>query len=811
MQDIKHLESVGLDHDSLKAALTKPEVELNPKVKELLETHRSRINDALKRSIQMAPHYKAIDDITQAALRNVPGILARSLLEGRVPEKDIPDRMRALGLENMLTPVTGEKGPVLGEDGKPKLCLDLQILEENFIPLVAAYRNIRLAKLMGDRNTFPRYKYSPPRLTEKSILQCEIMTSRVARITADMGDAEVDKQGARYMLDYGWSLTFAVEPWFKEEYETTEGGTVVKKIQREGTRWCNPHPTRIDYDRAFPLHTINTDNGVSWLLYWDAVRWKTIRDEPLYWNVDKVNYGGYGSIMNNPSWTLYQELYPCQLKFPAIQSETGRENDRQTELYRYSEQGGEVGVTKITMFDKIVPKQCGLGEYSHPVWMRFIYADTGTLIFAEPFAFTPAYAMQCDLDANQVVPSSLALELSPYQQQLGLFLRQHAQAVRKNLTRIAFINTNQISPDALTSLKKIGSAIHTDNLTVIPYSRGELSALGQELGQAVTELKFAHLPTNDIESHVRMLLGVVERMLGYSAQEIGAAASHEQSATEVNITAGNSSVRLDFIGAGIDAGINAKKRAIVEGLMAYGSDDVFAEVTNLTDERRAALQELGFEIEAPGRAQTAGVKGKKHALKIDVFISERDGLNRLNDSKVGVAMLQALGIALGNPVIVQTVGPDQLVRLADYVYRMLGLPEDFRLRAIGVADAARQGAINPEEVKKAILQAVAASQQQTLEQAAQLGAKQLEAVVVPISQQMQQLGAAVEALVQRGTAADQSIQSLAQSDQAMAAAIGEIRQAIEQLGISTNEVIQQQRATSGVLASAVSGAVGSEQ
>ena len=811
MQDIKHLESVGLDHDSLKAAFTKDEANLDPKVKALLETHRFRIQDALRRSIQMAPHYKAIDDITQAALRNVPSILARSLIEGRVPEKDIPARMKALGLENMLVPVRSDTGPVLGEDGKPKLCLDLQIMEENFIPLVAAYRNIRLAKLMGDRNTFPRYKYSPPRLTEKTILQCEIMTSRVARITADMGDAEVDKQGARYMLDYGWSLTFAVEPWFKEEYETTEDGKVVTRIQREGARWCNPHPTRIDYDRAFPLHTINTDTGVSWALYWDAVRWKSIKNEELYWNVDQVNYGGYGSFMGSPAWALYQDLYPCQLKFPSIPSDTTRDNDRASELYRYSEKDLEAGVTKITMVEKIIPKQVGLGSYNHPVWMRFIYADTGTIIFAEPFAYVPAYAMQCDLDANQVTPSSLALELSPYQQQLGLFLRQHAQAVRKNLTRIAFINTNQISPESLQTLKKIGSAVHTDNMTVIPYSRGELAAMGQELGQAVTELKFAHLPTNDIESHVRMLLGVVERMLGYSAQEIGAAASHEQSATEVNITAGNSSVRLDFIGAGIDAGIAAKKRAIVEGLMAYGSDDVFAEVTNLTDERRKALEDLGFEIEAYGKAQTAGVKGKKHALKIDVFVSERDGLNRLNDSKVGVAMLQALGIAMGNPVIVQAVGPDQLVRLADYVYRMLGLPEDFRLRTIGVSDAARQGAINPEEVKKAILQAVAASQQQTLEQAAQLGAKQLEAVVVPISQQMQQLGAAVEALVQRGTAADQAIQQLAQSDQAMAAAIGEIRQAIEQLGISTNEVIQQQRATSGVIAGAAAGAVGPEQ
>ena len=51
-------------------------------------------------------------------------------------------------------------------------------------------------------------------------------------------------------------------------------------------------------------------------------------------------------------------------------------------------------------------------------------------------------------------------------------------------------------------------------------------------------------------------------MLGYSSQEIGAPASHEQSAHEVKLISQNSSVRMQLTGSFIDDALRALKRML---------------------------------------------------------------------------------------------------------------------------------------------------------------------------------------------------------------------------------------------------------
>jgi hypothetical protein len=449
--------------------------------------------------------------------------------------------------------------------------------------------------------------------------------------------------------------------------------------------------------------------------------------------------------------------------------------------------------------------------------MRFIYADTGTNIHAEPFAYHGVYVTEENMDDNQVLPSSLALELSPFQQQFRSFLKAHAQAVRKNLSRIAFYNTNIITPDAISKVKERGNAMADDLITFIPYSRDQVvNGLGQSQSDAITEARFTYLPTTDVESHIRMLLSVVERMLGYTAQEVGAPASHEQSATEVSITSANSSVRLEYIGAGIDAGINAKKRAIVEAFAAYGSDEFFIEVSDLTKERREALKRLGFEVEdgTSENATSAGFWGSKQKLNLSVFISEREGVNRLSDSKVGVAMLQMMGVAMNNPLIIQRIGVDQLIVLLNYILRMMGLPEDFRLRPIGDGGLPPGAgpAVDPTEVKQAIEQSVASMAEQIVAKAVQLSGQQVaEQVVAPLQQRLEASDQALAQLAQADQQIGAALSQMQAQDQEVVAAIQDLRTAVQQLGVMNGEIVENQRGAAGVLAAAAGATVGSEQ
>jgi hypothetical protein len=234
MHDPAVLKQHGLTHENLKSIFTKAENEMAQPVKDLLQRHRDRIANGISRSIQDAPHYAAIDRITSIASRNVPHILARALVEDGKKAADVIKSFEWLKIGDLTSPVVNADGtPVRDERGEAVLQLNPN-WDQVFIPFVAAYRNMRLAKLMNDRNTFPRYKYSPPRLTQDSILQTEIMTSRVARMTADMGYAAEDRQAARQLLDYGYAISFPREPWFQQKAILNQDGSQEEVVVREG-------------------------------------------------------------------------------------------------------------------------------------------------------------------------------------------------------------------------------------------------------------------------------------------------------------------------------------------------------------------------------------------------------------------------------------------------------------------------------------------------------------------------------------------------------------------------------------------------
>lgn len=816
MQDIEVLNKHGLSPEKLKPILTEDPTTMPQPVKDLLQRHQDRINNGITRSIRDAHHYAAIDRITKVASKNIPYMLARSMVENGSKESDVIKWFQHMNVGNLIEPVLNADGtPVKDTSDNPVMQLSKN-WDQVFIPFVGSYRNMRLAKLCNDRDTFPRYKFTPPRLTEDSLVQTEVLTSRIARMTADLGYSGDDRQAFRQMLDYGFALTFAREPWYKEEATVMDGGSEKKVVTREGVRWITPHPTRVFYDLSHPLRTINSDSGVSFMGYWDIVRYGDMKADPNYWNVDKVNYGSYG-FLGSPAWTLYQQLYPCSLKFPSIQAQetaAGQDgNDRLAQSSRpYTANDYDAAVTQVVIFDKIIPSQHGLGTYDQPVWMRFIYGDVGTIIYAEPFAYTPGYATEENMDDNDVLPSSLALELSPFQQQFRSFLLSHAKAVRKNLSRIAFYNTNIINPDALEKLRRRGESISDDLLTLIPFNKDKMSRTFGETpsADAVEEVKFPYLPTTDVESHIRMLLNVVERMLGYTAQEVGASASHEQSATESNILSANASVRLEFTGAGVDAGINAKKRILVEAFAAYGTDEVFVEVAGLNAERLAALEKIGFTVEEGTQGKSsAGFRGSKKKLRLDVFISERDGVKRLSDSKVGVAMLQMLGVAMGNPLIIQRVGIDQIITLLGYVFRMTGMPDDFRLRALPTPDGGGMPE-DAEKIKGAIQQSVAGVADQIIAKSVELSGQQAMQAVAPIAQAVQQLAAMAQQLKSYDDEITSAVQQMQQQDAAAAGALEQLRTEIQQLGVMHAEVVENQRGAATALAQAASQSVGFE-
>lgn len=778
MQDLKLLHKRGGTEEELKKKFEakKPDA----KIKRLTELHASRIRRAIETNISEAPVWGAIDRALEAAHHNLTYIQARELAASGKSNEEIIAAFQRFNLDRLLEPVidptTGEEMPDPKSKTGKMLTFNKPLFDGVFVPLVAAYCDIRAGKLFNDRDTYPRYKYSPGRMTAKDMMACDIVTGRVQRMTQDMGYAADDKQSFKQMVYYGTCFNFIRESWHREQYVTEDGDKEVEKTVREGVRFVIPHPRRSFWDRSYPAYTLNYDNGVGYCGYWDIMRYGDISDNPQYWNRDKITTGGYDLFRTN-AWSIYQQFYPCVIQLPKVYSSVGPNNpDRIEAQQSLMKDELDASVNVCVLFDKVVPKDWNLFDYDKPVWMRFVYVNLENVIHAEVLPFAPGYVYLDRYDSNKTINSSMGLQLVPFQQLLGNFITQHIMSVKQNLTRINFVNTDIVPKEQITFLRRMKDRIQ-QSVAWLMFSKQHNAISDSDQREAIIPAPNPQVNTQEISQNINMVLGVLERMLGFTAQEVGAAASHEQSATEIHVTSRNNSVNLQFMASGIDEAYSAKKRLLYNAFYSYGDDEVFTDVSDLTPERKKAIEELGFSVEDGSKEGDPrfGVKGKKAALTIDSFVSDREGVNRFSDSKLGIAMLQNLGTVAQNPALFQVIGPEQMIKLFQYVWKMVGLPEDFKL--IAKAPDGQAAAEAQQAQQQQFMQALQQAQQAIVQSAVQIVDEQIKQQVVgPLTQELAALSQGVQQVAQSGeqqdAAQNQAIQSLSQS-------IAEMQQFIE--------------------------------
>lgn len=741
--------------------------------RKLLELHERRIRRAIELNLQDAQTYWAIDRALIAGAKNLQFVQAREIMDRYEKPEEAIKHMLSLGLSSMLTPWTDKEGkPVLIEGTRePKYVLNWNIFTTVYVPLVMAYKKYRWAKLFTDRNTKPLYKYSPAHPTTADQVRCEIWTERIRQMSEEMGYSDCERQSISQMLDYGFALNFPREPFYRERFVTADG---TKRTIREGVRWVIPRPDRVFFDQSFPLGTVNTDTGVKWMGYWGIHRWGDVKFNRKFWNRDKVTMAGYTFLNSKTAlWQIYSSLYPCQLRFPDQCLNIQDKVDREDEQYRYSKlTDDDAAVTVATMYDKVIPKDFGLFDYDEPVWMRFVYGDVGTLLYAEPIAYTPCVAYLYDWDHNRIAYQSLAVELTPFQQAIGEFLTQQMLSIKNNLPRLVFYNSDLVDQSTIDALKSTKGTTY-QGVTYVGFSKTKFAYVSQGVNETFWSPVFQQINTQEIGQMIVQLLGVVERMLGYSPQEVGAPASHQQTAREVVITSANTSVRVDLTGSGVDDAIVARKRVLYEASLVYGGDQVVAEVTDPDNpDRQKAIQDMGFKSEftTVNGKKSMVVTGGKDRLPVDSFANSREGVTRVDDSKVAITMIQLVGQALSNPAIIETITVPQVIELLNQVFMFAGLPESFRLRVSANAGQS-QGQLSPQlaqMLQQEILKAVQAMSAQT-EQGIQ------QQIVAPMQQDMKAIAAKLEAFAQQigQLAQNQTVQG--QQQQQIAAVVDKLR------------------------------------
>jgi hypothetical protein len=768
MIDLDILKDHGYSQDSLKSAFTAKKK--SSKVEKIVNRLRNRIKEGVSRSLRDHKLYYALDLAWNAPLRQISPTLLHSLMSKSGDDKSVADALESWGVAHLIDDHVSAKG-------ETTKALNLPRFYNIFVPLVKAYVTIRWARIFNDRNLVPLFKFEPHKSTQTNRVKGEIVTDRVQLISQQYDYSSILSQSIFQMLHYGYCFQFPKESWHSEkQLERDTDGSEKEVYTKEGIRYHMPHPSRTFWDVAHRPSSFNSDTGCKFCGYWVVQRYGDINGNKHYYNKDKISTGSIDWLTSDANWGLYLNTgYSGVVKF--LQKGSGALlMDREKEIQYYSSEYDDYSVLVTEYFEKLNPKKSGLFDYDHDVWFRFCVAQDDTVIFAEPLPYCPAIYYGYDSNELQTINPSLSLEILPFQDHVGNLLTQYLLSIKQNLTNLTFVDEDQVGSDTVDEINDAGQNMYS-TLNFVGYSSRKARIGQHDPDKAFTSFKFPQQNTSDVINGVRSILDILERVLVLSAQEVGAAASHEQTAEEVRSIASYTSNRLQFTSSAVDRAVYAWKKQVYNGLMAYGESQFYAQLQ--TPIPREKLEKLGFTVEDADEGITTKPVVEitdKTAMAIESFTSVRDGMDRINNTSSANVMSQLFGAAMGNEMVAQVVGPEQAIGLLNQIFELAGVPRDFRLKMAksveelqAAQDAAAQGAGQPEQVEGAQQQLMAqfqqasqALQQQVGEQLAQSSEAIRQQVLTEVGGLTEQIAGQAQANANQLLRQAQVIEQLAQ-------------------------------------------------
>lgn len=385
-----------------------------------------------------------------------------------------------------------------------------------------------------------------------------------------------------------------------------------------------------------------------------------------------------------------------------------------------------------------------MGSYDCPVWFRFVMANNQTVIYCAPLPYSsPVLYDGYDPVSGRSLNPSMSLEILPFQDQFANLLSQYILSTKQNLVNFTGLDTDVIDEDDIQEIEK-GAQSFWSRLKFFRFSSRKMFK-SQQTPNVVFPQRFPQVDTSQIGVAMKTILEILERVLVMSAQELGQAASHEQTREEVRNIASSTSTRAQFTASALDRSRQAWKQQIYEGLMAYGAKEGFAQVPADPKITPEVLSSLGFTWEGDDlRNKKVNLRFAKTAIRYVQFAANRDGDDRINDLELARSMGAFMQQLLANPMMAQAIGPDQFMKMANMIGRAAGLPRDFNLHNRG-------GDVTPEENNQQMMQQV----QQMLDQAMQALGEQVQGALKQVidenvkqEEEIQSNSASLQELVQ---------------------------------------------------------------
>jgi methyl-accepting chemotaxis protein len=749
---------------------------------------RSRIDEGMTRNFATYHVYYALDQAWDAPFRQISQTLVQTLIDKDPSSDEVLSAVSGWGLTSMLSE---ERDP---KTNKPtgKKTLNLPVFINVFVPLAISVVTSRWAAIVNDARQSPFFKFEPAKLRMDFRVKSEAVTDRVDTMDKQFGYFNTYKQATFKMLHYGSVYQFPQEEWYTEEQmreatqqdvdagevnedgKTVKVGEIFKKITKEGLRYHHPHPARTYRDLAHPACGFLTDSGPEFAGYWKIVRYRDVAQNSSYYSNDQIGLSNSDIVSKN--LVFFQTVYGAGvMTYPVMGTGQGEQGvgelDREKKIANlyYGTDHLDQGILLTEHFEKINPKRDGLVNpkskqgtkgYDCPVWFRFLIAGTnGTIVYAAPLPCCAVQYAGYDSDESRAQCQSLTMQVQPYSDVVSNLVIQMLLSMRQNLANMVLIDTDQIADGDLTLLKNVGEKFFRV-LNFIGFSSAKAKKAQHQVPLAAQSFSFPKANLQEQMQAIQTTISIMERFLGVSSQEVGQAASHEQTREEIINLSQTQSNRLTFTKTPLEQLRDAQKVQIYSHLMTYGSDSFWAEIPCDREITPTQLTAWGFETEnltvKHGSDRHIRVKfdRKKTAIEEHAFASTRDGDDRYNDPQIAMAMTAFVKGLMDNPMTAQAIGPVQAIALANVIAQYAGLPRDFKLRSL-IKDGEQPSPDMAKQILAAVMQQVQPALQQMGGQIQQIGQgvqavggiekelQQLAQALTPISQQSQKNAAAI--------------------------------------------------------------------
>jgi len=513
------------------------------------------------------------------------------------------------------------------------------------------------------------------------------------------------------------AVSFVESSWDREQQiRFNEDGEEEVVTTKEGLNFVHPHITRIFHDSAYPLSSLNHDSGINYVGFWDITRKGDVYANPAYFNRELIKQFSKYSSQYSSYKTFFDIYYPdtilSYVEDTDYASVLVRDNNRKDNQGLLSSCEDDQALFITTYFEKIIPKEVGIGDYPHPVWLRLILANDNTVIHGEILPSKPGAVLEYNRDDSRMRAASMAHEILPFQDQIDNLFSQLVYLMRLESFLILSVDTDLVPEEIRDELKSFVekgkyhsqamlvefSSTHEEQLHNKNQTRGDVPFKFQ-----ATDLRSQIVTTMEGISKIIQLLEKTQMM---SPQELGQFNQRETSASEVFEVANTTNAIHGFLSHGPDEYRAAMKEIIYESFIAKGEDKVFVPVIETFQDK--VIESAGFKVKGKARGvEIEGqikdgylITGSKKKLIHDYVFNSRDGSERTVSSEVANGILQFLGAMMGNEMFVNMIGPDQMTKLIGEAFRLLGTTLNLKI------DPEAQGMAPPQKVIEQIAQQV---------------------------------------------------------------------------------------------------------